>query len=116
MIYNVKIEGFRHKARHVAGCHMTTALSIVTYASGVLHESVQIAITLAALSNLEVKCGDVLNAYITAPVKEKVWTFLGPEHGKDADKQAIIVQALCELNSSGAAFRAHCAGVQVVSD
>ena len=88
---------------------MTTALSTVTYASGVSHESVQIAITLAALSNLEVKCGDVLNAYITAPVKEKVWTFLGPGHGEDADKQTVIIQALYGLKSSGTAFRGTCA-------
>ena len=40
MIYNVKMEGFRRKARLVAGGHMTTAPSVVTYASVVLHESV----------------------------------------------------------------------------
>jgi hypothetical protein len=38
--------------------------------------------------------GDVLNAYITAPVKEKVWTILGPELGLDSDKSAMIVCAL----------------------
>jgi hypothetical protein len=35
-----------------------------------------IALMLASLNDLEVKSGDVLNAYITAPVKEKVWTVL----------------------------------------
>ena len=53
------------------------------------------------------KCGDVLNAYITAPVKEKIWTYLGPEHGDDEVKKAIIARALYGLNSSGAAFHAH---------
>jgi hypothetical protein len=38
---------------------------------------------LAPLNDLQVKAGDVLNAYITAPVKEKVWTVLGPEFGPD---------------------------------
>ena len=70
---------------------MTTAPSAVTYASVVSRESVRIALTLAALNDLEVKCGDVLNAYITAPVKEKVWTILGLEHDEDAGKKAIIV-------------------------
>jgi hypothetical protein len=36
---------------------------------------------MAALNDLEVKVGDVLNAYITAPITEKVWTVLGPEFG-----------------------------------
>ena len=62
---------------------------------------------LAALNDLEVKCGYVLNAYITAPVKEKIWTYLGPEHGDDEGKKAIIVRALYDLKSSGSAFRAH---------
>ena len=72
MIYDVKMKGFRRKARLVAGGHMTTAPSAVTYASVVSRESVQIALTLAALNDLEVNCGDVLNAYITAPVKKEV--------------------------------------------
>ena len=66
-----------------AGGHMTTAPASVTYASVVYRETVCIALTLAALNDLEVKCGDVLNAYITAPVKEKIWTYLGPEHDED---------------------------------
>jgi hypothetical protein len=74
MIYDLKMEGFSRKARLVAGGHMTTAPSAVTYASVVLRKSVQIALTLAALINLEVKCGNGLNVYITTPVKEKVWT------------------------------------------
>mgnify|MGYP006199594339 CR=1 FL=1 len=64
---------------------------------------------LAALNDLQVKAGDVLNAYITAPCKEKVWTVLGPEFGPDAGKNALIVLALYGLKSAGAAFRAHLA-------
>ena len=41
---------------------MTTAPAAVTYASVVSCETVRIALTLAALNGLEVKCGDVLNA------------------------------------------------------
>ena len=100
MIYDVKMEGFRRKAKLVAGGHMTTAPSAVTYASVVSRKSVRIALTLAALNDFEVKCGNVLNAYLTAPVKEKVWTFLGPEHCEDAGKRAIIVRALYRLKSS----------------
>ena len=75
------MENFRRKARLVAGGHMTTAPAAVTYASVVSRETFRIALTLADLNDLEVKRGDVLNAYITAPVKENIWTYLGTEYG-----------------------------------
>ena len=62
---------------------MTTAPAAVTFASVLLHETVCIALNLAALDDPEVKCGDVLNAYITVPVKENICTYLVPDHGDD---------------------------------
>jgi hypothetical protein len=73
MIFDVKMEVFRQKARLVAGGHRTKALATITYASVVSRETVCLALTIASLNDLEVKVGNVLNAYITAPVKEKVW-------------------------------------------
>ena len=35
----------------------------------------------------------------------KIWTIAGPEFGTDAGKLMIVVRALYELKSSGAAFR-----------
>ena len=93
--------------RLVAGGHMTTAPAAVTYASVVSRETVRIALTLADLNDLEVKCGDVLNSYITAPVKDKIWTYLVPNHGNDEVKKAIIVRDLYGLKSSRDSFRAH---------
>jgi hypothetical protein len=61
------------------------------------------------VSDLNVKVGDVLNAYITAHITEKVWTVLGPEFSIDAGKSAIIVHTLYGLKSAGAVFRAHLA-------
>ncbi len=87
-----------------AGDHWTKAPVTITYASMVSCETVRLALTIASLNDLEVKVGDVLNAYITAPVKEKVWTILGPKFGHDTGRSAIIVHALYGLNSSGAAF------------
>jgi hypothetical protein len=70
---------------------------------------VHIALTLAALNDLEVKMADIENAYLTAPVLEKIWCVLGPEFGANAGKQAIIVRSLYGLKSSGASFRNHLA-------
>ncbi len=93
----------------VAGGHMTGASTIMSYASVVSCETVRIALTLAALNHLEVKAADILNAYISAPIKEKVWCALGPEFGPNAGKSAIIVHALYGLKSAGAAFHANLA-------
>jgi hypothetical protein len=91
------------------GGHKTEAPATITYASVVSRETIQNALLMAALNDLEVKVGDVLNAYITALITEKVWTVLGPEFGPDAGKTAIIVRALYRLKSAGAAFHAHLA-------
>jgi hypothetical protein len=88
---------------------MTKAPATITYASVVSRETVRIALLMAALNDLNVKVGDVLNAYIATPITEKVWTVLGPEFGIDAGKSAIIVCALYGLKSAGAAFGAHLA-------
>ena len=85
------MEDFTRKARLMAGGHKTNAPSTITYASVVSRETVRIALLMAALNNLEVKVGDVLNAYVTAPVTEKVWTVLGPEFGPDAGKNLSLI-------------------------
>ncbi len=97
MIFDVKLEDFRQKARLVAGGHQTKAPATITYASVVSRETVCLALTIASLNDLEVEVGDVLNAYITAPVKEKVWTILGLKFGHDSGRSAIIVHALYGL-------------------
>jgi hypothetical protein len=109
LVFDVKMEDFQRKARLVSGGHMTEAPASITYASVVSRESVRIALTLAALNDLEVKTADIENAYLTAPVGEKIWCRLGPEFGADAGKKAIIVRALYGLKSAGASFRNHLA-------
>jgi len=110
MIFDIKLgEGFRRKAREVAGGHQVDTPSHMTYASVVSRETVRIALTMAALQDLEVKTSDIQNAYLTAPCAEKVWTVLGPEFGPDAGKRAIIVRALYGLASAGASFTRHLA-------
>ncbi len=81
----------------MAGGRSTKAPATITYASVVSRETVCLALTFASLNYLEVKVGDVLNAYITTPVKEKVWTILGPKFGLDSGKSAVIVCALYGL-------------------
>jgi len=78
MIFDVNLDGFRRKARLVAGGHQTeTPASVLMYASVVSREAVRISFTIAALNDLQVKASDVQNAYLTAPCAEKIYTLLG---------------------------------------
>jgi hypothetical protein len=78
MIFDVKMEDFYHNARFVTGGHTTDTSHAMTYASVMSRESVRVALTLDALNDLDVKMADIENAYLTAPMNEKVWTVLGP--------------------------------------
>ena len=69
----------------------------MTYSIVVGRETVRISLTIDALNNLQVKAGDVMNAYVTEPCSKKIWTVLGKEFGADQGKKAIIVRALYGL-------------------
>ena len=62
---------------------MTDFPPTITYASVVSFNTAQIALTIAALNDLEVKVADILSAYVTAPIQEKIWSILEPEFGED---------------------------------
>ena len=107
MIFDIKMgENFRRKARLVADGHRTEAPSSITYSSVVSRDSVRICLLAAALNDLDVQSGDIENAYLTAPNREKKWTRAGPEFGAEEGKVLIITKALYGLKSAGAAFRA----------
>ena len=109
MIFDIKQEDFRRKARLFAGGHTTEAPATITYASVVSRESVNIALLLEALNDVKVKTADIENSYITAPCSEKIYTVLGPEFGLEAEKKAFRVRELYGLKSAGALFRNHLA-------
>ena len=60
---------------------MTETQKCMTYSSVVGRETLRISLTIAALNDLQVKSGDVMNAYVTAPRSENIWTVLGKEFG-----------------------------------
>ena len=110
MIFDVKFgENFRHKARLVAGGHMTDTPNTLTYSSVVSRDSIHIALTIAALNELSVMACDIQYAYLNAECREKIWTHAGPEFGSESGSIMIVKKALYGLKGSGAAFRAHLA-------
>ena len=109
MIFDVNMVDFRLKAQYVAVGNMKNAPPTITYASVVSRDTVRLALTISNLNGLQVKAADIMNAYVTDPITENIWTVLGPEFGDDSRKKAYIVRALYRLNSSSAAFRNHLA-------
>ncbi len=109
MVFDVKID-FGRKARWVGDGHKTDPPKESVYSSVVSRDSVRIALTIAALNDLDVLAADVQNAYLNAPTKEKLYIpKCGPEFGKNAGRPCIIVRALYGLKSLGARWHDHLA-------
>ena len=72
MIFEIKLgKNFRRKARLVGGGHQTVTPASITYSSVVSRDSVRIALTVAALNDLDILACDIQNAYLTAKCREK---------------------------------------------
>ena len=110
MIFDVKMDLTR-KARYVAGGHLTDPPSSMTYASVVSRDSVRIAFLIAALNDFDILSGDIQNAYLNAPTKEKVFFYAGDEWKSNKGRAVVIVRALYGLKSSALAWRNHLADI-----
>jgi hypothetical protein len=92
----------RHKARLVAGGHLTPTTTEGTYSGVVQLRSLRIALFVGELNNLEVMVGDISSAYLEAHTQEKVCFTAGPEFGPLAGHLLVIDRALYGLRTSGA--------------
>ena len=100
MIYAVKHDG-RHKARLVAGGHLTDIPIDSVYSGVVSLRGLRMVIFLAELNGLETYATDIGNAYLEAYTSERVCIIAGPELGALEGSLLIIAKALYGLRSSG---------------
>ena len=100
MVYAVKHDG-RHKARLVAGGHLTETPIDSVYSSVVSLRGIRILAFLGELNGLKVWSTDIGNAYLETYTKEKVYIVAGPEFGDREGHVLIISKALYGLHSSG---------------
>jgi hypothetical protein len=100
MVYDVKHDG-RHKARLVAGGHLTDPNTESVYSGVVSLRGIRLVVFLAELNALELWGADVGNAYLEAKTKEKVYIVGGPEFGTLEGNTLLIDKALYGLRSSG---------------
>ena len=106
MIYEVKQDGCR-KACLVAGGHLVDPCGISTHSTIVKGVSVCLRDVIAHHDNLKVLCGDIGNAFVTAPCLEKVYSRAGPEFGECHNSIMVLTKALYWLRSSSRAFHRH---------
>jgi Reverse transcriptase (RNA-dependent DNA polymerase) len=92
----------RHKARLVAGGHLTDSNIDNTYSGVVSLRSMRIALVAAELNHLDIMVGDISAAYLEAYTEEKVCFKAGPEFGPLYGHLLVIVRALYGLRTSGA--------------
>jgi len=100
MVYDVKHDG-RHKARLVAGGHLTKTPVDSIYSGVVSLKGIRIILFLGELNGLESWATDIGNAYLEAMTKEKVYIVAGPEFGELEGHTLVINKALYGLRSSG---------------
>ena len=108
MIYDVKHDG-RHKARLVAGGHLTDIPLESVYSGVVSLRGLHLVVFLAELNDLKLWGTDITSAYLEAYTSEKVCVKAGPEFGKLCGHWLIIQKALYGLRSSSARWHEHLA-------
>ena len=106
MILEVKQDG-RRKARLVAGGHTVDPMGVNSRSTVVKGISVRLLDLIAHRDNLQVLCGDIGNAFITADCMEKIYSRAGPEFGDREGSILVFQKALYGLRSSSRAFRTH---------
>ena len=98
---------FTRKARWVKDGHKTPEFESSTFAGVVGRDSIRIALTHAALNNLDVICADIRNAFIQAPSSERHYIVCGEEFGEYKGKRALIKRALYGGKRAGRDFWLH---------
>ena len=102
-MYAVKHD-LRHKARLVAGGHLTDPPKDSVYSGVVSLKSLRLALLIGELNGLQAMVGDIGNAYLEAYTKEKVYFIAGKEFGPLEGHLLVIFKALYGLRTSGARF------------
>ena len=80
LIFDVKMD-FTRKERFVLDGHKTEKYDISTYVGVVSRESIRIALTYAALNNIQVYAADIQNAYLQAPPPKSITLYVAKSLG-----------------------------------
>ena len=91
----------RHRARFVAGGHLTEIPLESCYSGVISMEDVRTIVFLAELNQLELWGADISSAYLLVDTKPKVFIVTGPEFGDKEGHILFIVKAQYGLRTNG---------------
>ena len=103
IVFDVKHDG-RHKARLVAGGHMTDTPIDSVYSGVVSLRGFRMCLFLAELNGLDAYTTDISNAYLEGYTREKLVVRAGKEFGDQSGNLLIVSKSLYGLISSGLRF------------
>lgn len=107
MVFDIRMT-LKLEARWVLDGHKTPSPAGSTHAGVVSRESVRVALTHAALNDLDVWAADIQNARLQVPSSEKHHIICGPEFRlENVGKKALMRRALHGGKSMGRDFRNH---------
>jgi len=107
MVYAVKHDR-RHKARLIAGGHLTETPINFVYSSVVSLHGIRLLTFVAELNNLEVWATNIGNACLESCSQEKAHIIAGPEFGNQQGHTLVICKALHGLKAPGFAGTSVC--------
>ena len=91
----------KHKARLVAGSHLSDTPVSSVYLGVMLLHRIRLVSFLAELNNLESWSTDIGNAYLEAEIKDKVYVIAGKKFSNLEGNVLLIRKVLYGLCSSG---------------
>ena len=95
------------KTRYVTEENISNPPLSMTYSSVVSCDSVLLALLISAFNYLNILAGDIQNAYLNNPTKEKLFFYAGDEWKSDQGKVVVIVRDIYVLNSIALAWINH---------
>ena len=100
LIFDVKQEDLRRKARLVAGEHIVDSTMYESYSSVVQTRTIRILETIAMNEGLKIVTGDISNAFVQADTDERIYSVAGPEFGDKEGSIVLVKKALYGLATS----------------
>ena len=88
MVFTIKQEDLRHKAKLVINGNVVDASNVNKYSPTVKITSVRLVFLMAVYKKLSIMTSGIMNAFPTAPCREKIWSRTSPEFGK---REATLV-------------------------
>ena len=104
MIFDIKQQDMRYKARLVMGGNVVDSSKYSTFSSTIENLSVKLLFLVAVQNGLDLMCGDIGNAFPTAPCAEKIWSTAGAEFGSRAGSTVVLKRALYGLKTASKSF------------